>query len=244
MSKKRYMPKKLYWDDVTRTWRWRSVEPEKFYWDSGTQQWKPEESIRVMNGGNEHFDEYDEYLWTDENARVTYETARVLTVDLMSYLTLIQMCKDQELYKHWNSEIVNLLRQFKMIINTNETNDLQSRIDENLDIIYDDAMIAVLEEVGNSVENGESEKFFKDEISKEIQAEILKAFRLIGANRKISKDLIDRFKDCLGIPEKSPWEVVDFLTVAFHEDRLEMIGIDFCKYRQTRHNKKFKFLDL
>ena len=94
-----------------------------------------------MNGGEEHFDEYDEHLWLDESARSDYETAQILTVCLISRLILFQICHDQELIDQWNSEISNLIRQFKTVINKNENDDLQSRIDENLDIIYDDAMI-------------------------------------------------------------------------------------------------------
>ena len=218
MSKKRYISKKLYWDDVTRTWRWQPVEPEKIYWDAGAKQWRPEESIRVMNGEKEHFDEYDEHLWLDEIARSDYESARILTVGLISRLILFQMCHDQELIDQWNSEISNLIRQFKTVINKNENDDLQSRIDENLDIIYDDAMIAVLEEVGNSIENGESEKFFEDEISEETRSEILKAFRLIKTNRRIPNDFIGKFKEYLRLPEKSPWTAADFSAVKLDGD--------------------------
>ena len=204
---------------------------EKFYWDYESKKWRHEEIVHVVNGEEEHFDEYDEHLWLDESARSDYETARILTVGLISRLILFQICHDKELIDQWNSEISNLIRQFKTVINKNENDDLQSRIDENLDIIYDDAMIYVLEEVGNSIENGESEKFFEDEISEEIRSEILKAYRLMKSNRRIPNDFIGIFKEYLNISEKSPWIVADFLKIKLPEDFREMTWVNYSYIR-------------
>ena len=185
-----------------------------------------------------HFEEYDEYLILNEDARVDYESARSSIRNIISHVILLSIYRytpprDRRANKviienprdHWYGEIKEFIKDFRQAISITDFNELgntnaKNRITDNLNKIYDDSMNKVLKEVADSIEKGEDQKFFDGEIPTVIRVGLPRFFSKTRSrsNLIIPDHVINAFKEYFEIPETSPWIIDNFLAVKLPEE--------------------------
>lgn len=186
------------------------------------------------------YDQYDDYLGLDESAEPDYETAESQTKNLISHLILVARFPNAYSRSHWISEIKNFVRLLRKAVCVNERNRLgstnvRSDITENLDAIYDKAMLKVLEEVVSS----------GDGIPMKFRAESKKMLDIITTSFVSSeRAVLDKLKFHLRLPKKSPWTLEDFLYFKLPEDYKEKEIRQFAIDSRGRGRGRSKFVEI